>query len=177
MIFIRRGDAAVYVHAETAKVRDQICNLSISVNALPREPQLLPVQAKKLCKPPCAFMSLLWLLFFFFCRQVMQSVLIKNLLSKPFISLLKEFKGVKISICQSQDGAMHLTHHLCCTVQCFNCTAMLTFHWNQINNRQRTGEPGNKKHCCKQAQVSHPKSLGGVYSCVISVALLSLWLN
>lgn len=60
------------------------------------------------------------------CFQ-MQNVLIKNLHSRPFIFLLKKFKGVKISICQSQDGAMHLTHHLCCIVQCFNCIVTLVF--------------------------------------------------
>lgn len=141
-----------YVHAET------ICDC---VNALPREPQWLLIQAKKLCKPPCAYMSLLWLIFLFFCRQVMQSVLIKNLLSKPFISLLKEFKGVKISICQSQDGAMHLTHHLCCTVQCFNCTAMLTFHWNQINNRQRTGEREIRNTVVNKRKFLIQKAWGG----------------
>lgn len=70
MIFRRRGDAAVGaaavsvllqggVHAETAKVRDQVSNLSVGVNALPSEPQRLLTRAKKLGKASCAYMSLL----------------------------------------------------------------------------------------------------------------------
>lgn len=95
----------------------------------------------------------------------MQSVLIKNLHSKPFIFLLKKFKGVQISICQSQDGAMHLTHHLFYTVQCFNCTVTLAFQWNKWWRQ-------NGVNMC----VYLFKASGEIWFVIIYVAILPLWL-
>lgn len=131
------------------------------------------VQAKKLCKPPCAYKTTL-IPFFFLSRQVMQSVLIKNLHSNPFIFLLKKFKGVKISICQSQDGAMHLTHHLCCTVQCFNCTVSLTFQWNKWIIERGQGDRKQDKGIRDRQTVCYSQSLGGIV--IIYIAILPLWL-
>lgn len=86
---------------------------------------------KKLYKPMCTNSHDP---FLFFCRQVMfpnAECPHKKLTFKALYISFEKVQRSKICICQRQDGAMHLTHHLCYTVLCFNCTVTPAFHWNK----------------------------------------------